>query len=59
VLANFREEMVELLLQGKGDVIAASQSIQDFAKSYLISYSDPYNYSAPVIVGRIFDSKLL
>ena len=58
VLAKSHNEMQELLLQGKGDIIAASlpsQSIED--KN--ISFTNAYNYSAPVIVGRESDKNLI
>ena len=57
VLANSHEEMQELLLGGKGDIIAASLpagSVDDDQ----IQQSEPYNYSAPVIIGRKSDSEI-
>ena len=59
VLCNSMEEMKELLRQGRGDIIAASLPYDEQPQEAGISYSRPYNYSAPVIVGRVYDSPLL
>ena len=58
VLANSHEEMQELLLNGEGDIIAASlptNSIYDGK----IQFSAPYDFSAPVIVGRDTDEPIM
>lgn len=58
VLANSHQEMQELLLQGKGDVIAASLPVQSIDDKN-ISFTNAYNFSAPVIVGRESDNNLI
>jgi membrane-bound lytic murein transglycosylase F len=51
VLASSHEEMKSLLIEGKGDVIAASLPRQSM-KSKELAYTEPYMYAAPVVVGR-------
>jgi len=58
VIAKSHQEMQELLLQGKGDIIAASLPL-DSIKNENISFTNAYNYSAPVIVGRSSDNKVV
>lgn len=58
VLASSHEEMRALLLNGEGDIIAASlpdNSISDTK----IMMSSAYDYSAPVIVGRDTEETLV
>ncbi len=49
VLAGSREEMVTMLKQGKGDLIAASLPVREFSEMPDISLSRAYHHSAPVI----------
>jgi len=58
VLAKSHQEMQELLLQGKGDIIAASLPLHSI-ENEKISFTDAYNHSAPVIVGRGSDDKVV
>lgn len=58
VLAKSHQEMQELLLQGKGDIIAASLPIQSIEDKN-INFTQAYNYSSPVIVGRESDNNLI
>ncbi len=57
VLAKSHEEMQELLLGGKGDIIAASLPAGSVEHDQT-QQSEPYNYSAPVIIGRKTDSEI-
>ena len=57
VLANSHEEMQELLLSGKGDIIAAALPAGSVHNEQ-IRQSEPYNYSAPVIIGRESDGEI-
>jgi membrane-bound lytic murein transglycosylase F len=59
VLASSHQEMLDLLLQGKGDVIAASLPKTISYSEDRIQFTEPYHYAAPVIVGRDTDNKLL
>jgi len=59
VIANSHEQMRTLLLQGKGDIIAAATHVGSYVDDKDISYSKAYNYSAPVIVGRTYDTPLI
>lgn len=59
VIANSHEQMRTLLLQGKGDVIAAAIHVGSYVDDKGISYSKAYNYSAPIIVGRTYDTPLI
>lgn len=58
VLADSHEEMSSLLLEGKGDVIAASLPRQSLTSKEL-AYTIPYMYSAPVVVGRSADNRIV
>jgi membrane-bound lytic murein transglycosylase F len=52
VVADSQAEMLQLLKDGKGDVIAAS-ILETFPNSNSnIKFSEPYNFVAPVLVGR-------
>ncbi|MEE8320264.1 MAG: transporter substrate-binding domain-containing protein [Gammaproteobacteria bacterium] len=59
VLASSHEEMQDLLLQGKGDVIAASLPVPTGEAPDHIQYTKSYHFAAPVIVGRDTDERLL
>ena len=52
VIANSHDSMLELLNEGKGDVIAASLPENSYAGNKNIKLTDPYNYATPVLVGR-------
>lgn len=58
VLASSHEEMRELLLRGEGDVIAAALPLNSYADAK-VQYSEAYNYSSPLVIGRTQDSPLL
>lgn len=58
VLANSHEEMQHLLLSGKGDVIAASLPVNSI-ESGRIQFSVPYDFSAPLVIGRAGDKPIL
>lgn len=58
VLASFYDEMQELLLRGEGDVIAAALPLNSYADAN-IQFSEAYNYSSPLVIGRTQDSPLL
>ena len=44
--------MFELLLEGKGDVVAASLPTNFLQQNDLVQYTKPYDYVSPVVVGR-------
>lgn len=54
VIARTHQEMQDLLLQGKGDIIAASLPANSI-RNEQIKLSEPYNYVTPVIVGHESD----
>ena len=58
VLANSHEEMRELLLSGDGDIIAASLP-ENSLDDENIKMTTPYDYSAPVIIGRDTENNLV
>lgn len=51
VLANSHEEMQKLLVNGEGDVIAAALPASSI-EGNKIRFTAPYDFSAPIIVGR-------
>jgi membrane-bound lytic murein transglycosylase F len=59
VIADSHEEMRELLLQGKGDVVAASLPRRSFQDNTLLAFSQAYSHAAPVIIGRTKDTPVL
>ncbi len=58
VLAESHEEMKQLLVSGQGDVIAASLPRQSLTSKELM-FTQPYLYSAPVVVGRSSDDRIV
>jgi len=58
-VADSQAEMLDQLLAGKGDVIAAAAPAADLERSEGIKYTRPYNFAAPVVVGRTHDYPLL
>ena len=52
VIANTEAGMRSLLRQGRGDVIAASLPAEAYAGVKGVKTSHPYNYAAPLLVGR-------
>ncbi len=52
VIAESHDEMIELLLQGKGDVIAASAPENNYLRQGGIKRTLPYNYASTVVVSR-------
>ena len=59
VIANSHEEMVQKLLAGQGDVIAASRPTNTYPNTEKLGYTLANNYAAPVLIGRSHDSQLL
>jgi membrane-bound lytic murein transglycosylase F len=59
VLADTQADMQALLNQGRGDVIAASTPEQAYTAMGDVAVTAPYNYSAPVVVGRSGDGRLV
>jgi peptidoglycan lytic transglycosylase F len=59
VIADNHEELRELLLAGKGDVVAASLPRQSFRANKQLAFSQTYNHAAPVVVGRTKDTPIL
>lgn len=58
VIARSHDEMRRLLLEGRGDLIAASLPRDSYAGDHQVAYTSAVNYSAPVIVGRRDDTSL-
>jgi membrane-bound lytic murein transglycosylase F len=52
VIADTHETMLELLDNGKGDLIAASVPENNYITSQSVKVSSPYNYASVVLVGR-------
>ena len=52
VVADSQAKMLELLKDGKGDIIAASVPGPAFSNKRFIKFSEAYNYASPVLVGR-------
>jgi membrane-bound lytic murein transglycosylase F len=59
VIADSHDEMREMLLQGKGDVVAASLPRISIAKDTKLSFTQTYNHAAPVVIGRTKDTPVL
>ncbi len=59
VIAESHEEMRELLVAGKGDVVAASLPRESFHKNTQLAFSQAYGHAAPVIIGRTGDTPVL
>lgn len=59
VVAPSQQDMVRWLLEGRGDLIAASVPAASVRNNPKLSVSRPYNYAAPLIVGRDSDATLL
>jgi len=59
VVADSQEAMLDLLQEGRGDVIAASVPAGSLAESGQVLSTKPYNFSAPVVIGRTHDYPLL
>lgn len=55
VIADTHESMLELLDDGKGDLIAASAPENNYITSQSVKVSDAYNYASAVLVGRVDD----
>lgn len=52
VVAPSQQEMLRWLLEGRGDLIAASIPASGLRPDPRLSVSRPYNYAAPLVVGR-------
>ncbi|MGK0296579.1 MAG: membrane-bound lytic murein transglycosylase F [Gammaproteobacteria bacterium] len=52
VIADTHKTMLELLGDGKGDLIAASAPENNYITSQSVKVSAPYNYASAVLVGR-------
>ncbi len=59
VVADSHEEMQSLLLEGKGDVIAASVPQDAWLEEQGLALSGSYSHSAPIVIGRSKDTPLL
>jgi membrane-bound lytic murein transglycosylase F len=60
VIAKTQDDAQQLLLEGKGDVIAASIPKDSFDNNNSsIAYTNAYSYAAPLIEGRSHDYPLL
>lgn len=59
VVAPSQEDMVRWLLEGRGDLIAASVPAPGVRKDPRLSVSRPYNYATPLVVGRESDKTLI
>ncbi|NNE37862.1 MAG: transporter substrate-binding domain-containing protein, partial [Gammaproteobacteria bacterium] len=52
VVADSQAQMLDLLNDGKGDIIAASLPESTLVSNRHVKLSEPYNFVAPVLVGR-------
>ncbi len=52
VVADSKAQMLSLLNEGKGDVIAASMPESAFRSNKKLKFSEAYNFVTPVLVGR-------
>lgn len=59
VVAPSQQDMVRWLLEGRGDLIAASIPAASVRKNPRLNVSRPYNYAAPLVVGRKHDEPLI
>lgn len=59
VIADSPEEMQQLLLAGKGDVVAASLPRQSIEENEQLAFTRAYNHAAAVVIGRTGDTPLL
>ena len=50
-----RDDLITWLLEGRGDVIAASMTATDSRRALGVAFSDPYNYVDEVLVARSDD----
>ena len=58
VLANSHDEMQQLLVNGEGDIIAAGLPVNSVSGNK-VQFTNPYDFSAPVVVGRDNDKPIL
>lgn len=58
VVAPSRDVLLRWLVQGKGDLVAASLTIPEINSSPTVRYSRPYNKVYEIIVGRSDDDEL-
>lgn len=59
VVAPSQEDMVRWLLEGRGDLIAASVPAPAVRNHPRLGVSRPYNYAAPLVVGREDEKTLI
>lgn len=59
ILAHTQDEMFELLNNGKGDLIAASLPRSIIKESKSVSYTVPYNYASPILIGRVNEEPII
>ena len=50
-----QNDLITWLLEGRGDVIAASMAVTDSRRALGVAFSDPYNYVDEVLVARSDD----
>lgn len=59
VIADTHQDMLRLLLEGKGDLIAASLPARAYGADNRLAYTRPYNHAAPIIIGRVQDTPMI
>lgn len=59
LVAPTRQDMIDWLLEGRGDLIAASMPASAVRKDARLNLSRPYNYAAPLIIGRSDEAALI
>ena len=59
VIADTHQDMRQLLLEGKGDLIAASLPARAYGTDIRLAYTRPNNHAAPIIVGRAQDAPMI
>lgn len=59
VVAPSQQEMLEWLLAGRGDLVAASLPALSVRNDQRFGVSRPYNYAAPLVIGRATGAGLI
>ena len=59
VIADSHEEMQQLLMAGKGDLVAASLPRSSLIENKKLAFTRAYSHAAPVVIGRTKDTPLL
>lgn len=58
ITADGHQDLIPMLLQGKGDMIAAFMTVTEQRKQQGVSFSRPYHYASEILVTRANDDSL-